>query len=272
VSTSRPAVLDDQAVERLLTGRPGPAEPDLQQLLRVLRSTGSGPAPRPTAALAELLDAGFEPRVVPLRRRAVRRTWVLRATAGLTAAAASLLVAGTAQALPAPLQDGLGDLVSAITPFELPGARAADESSSRVPEPDAGTTTPEEPVPAPAPSAPGSMLPVPGAGADPAAPGTPASGAATTDGGGGEARGTGAPARTTVPDVSPPPSAPEQARSEPRRAAPEAPPSPREAAPSTAPRGTTVTPDPAGTGQGRTGSPDDASTAPEIRGTGGNER
>lgn len=266
MSTSRPPGLDDQTVERLLTGRPGPAEPDLQELVRVLRSTGSGPAPRPSAALADLLDTGFEPQVVPLRRPAVRRTWALRATAGLTAAAASLLVAGTAQALPAPLQEGLGDLVGAITPFELPGARSTDDSSSGVP--DRGTrTTPEQPVPTPAPSAPGSGTPVPGAGTDPTAPGAPAGAAPTTDRGAGT-RSTGAPARTTGPDRSRAPAAPGQARTEPPRAVPEAPRSPREAAPSTVPRASTPAPDPAGTRQGRAGSPADSSAAPGTRGNG----
>jgi type IV secretory pathway VirB10-like protein len=136
--------LDERAVEQLLTGRAGSADPDLQRALTLLRSVGTGPAPQPTAALAQLLDAGFKPEVVPLRRRAPRRTWAARVGAGLTATAASLLVAGTAQALPPALQDGLAELVSAVTPFELP--RSTDPEPAPVDQTD--------PVAPPAPSSP----------------------------------------------------------------------------------------------------------------------
>jgi len=246
MSTPRPPVLDDRTVEQLLTGRPGPAEPDLQRVVSVLRSTGSGPAPRPSAALAELLDTGFEPLVVPLRRPVVRRPWVLRAAAGLTAAMASLLVAGTAQALPAPLQNGLGDLVGAITPFELPDARPADDpSSSQEPERRDRTTT-ERSVPSPASPAPDRAAPVPGPGAVPSAPDVPPAagrGPATPD--------TGAPARTTAPDI-PRPAVPEQARTGPPRATPEARTSQREVGPPAAPpRRSTRPAVPADAGQGR---------------------
>ena len=123
------SALDERTVEQLLAGRAAPADADLQHAVTLVRSLGSGPAPQPTLALAQLLEMGFEPEVVPLCRPVPRRTWAVRATAALTAAAASVLVAGTAQALPAPLQNGVADVVSALTPFELPRPDAPEPAS-----------------------------------------------------------------------------------------------------------------------------------------------
>jgi hypothetical protein len=150
VTPPRP-VLDDRAVDRLLAGRSGGDDADLQQAVTLVRSLGSGPAPVPTAALAGLLDSGFEPVVVPLRRSGRGRTWTAAAAGALTAAAAALVVAGTADALPAPLQDGVADLVSAVTPFELPRPGA--------PDPAPPPTGREAPVGAPAPSVPVTTAP-----------------------------------------------------------------------------------------------------------------
>ncbi|MDT0277465.1 hypothetical protein [Blastococcus goldschmidtiae] len=217
MSTGRPPVLDDRTVERLLTGRSAPADPELEHVLGLVRSMGSGPAPRPTAALAELLVTGFEPQAAPIRRPASRRRWSVRAAAGLTAAAASLLVAGTAQALPAPLQDGLAGVVRALTPFELPSAAPADGSSTPPPGPATGNgRTSDEPAPARAPSEPDSGTPAP----LPAPPPDAANGGGTGEGPRGQGRGSAAP--TPGPDVPRPPAS-EVTRENPRPAAPEAP-------------------------------------------------
>jgi hypothetical protein len=94
-------VLDDLAVERLLTLRENPADPALAEAVAQVRTLGEGPAPRPTAALADLLERGFEPTVVPLRRpTAPHRRWAVRTGTAVVAAAASVLVAGSAAALP----------------------------------------------------------------------------------------------------------------------------------------------------------------------------
>ena len=113
-------LLDEQAVERLLTRRTGSADPSLEQALALVRTLGDGPAPPPTAALAELLDRGFQPTVVPFRRPTGRRRWAARTGATLATTAACLVVAGTAAALPPGLQDTVADVVSVLTPFELP--------------------------------------------------------------------------------------------------------------------------------------------------------
>lgn len=131
--TSRDAqpLLDEQAAERLLTRPTGSADPDLEQSLALVRTLGDGPAPPPSAALADLLDRGFQPTVVPFRRPTRRRRWAARTGATLATTAASLVVAGTAAALPPGLQDAVADVVSALTPFELP----RQESGERGPDP-----------------------------------------------------------------------------------------------------------------------------------------
>jgi hypothetical protein len=148
-------VLDDLAVERLLTGRERLADPALVQAVAQLRTLADGPAPPPTAALAEMLERGFEPTVVPLRRPgAPRRRWAARTGTAVAVAAASVLVAGSAAALPPALQDTVADLVAALTPFDLP-------RSTPEPDPRPTESVPAEevrPSEAPAPSA----VPTPG--------------------------------------------------------------------------------------------------------------
>ena len=141
---------------------PGLPDADLREAVAVLRSVSAGPPPPPTAALAHLLDVGFEPEVVPLRRPAPRRRWAARAGAGLTAAAASLVLAGTAQALPAAVQDGLADLVGAVTPFEFPRSPASEPPRPPAPTDDPAPSsgpTPSAPAAGPVPDAPGADLP-----------------------------------------------------------------------------------------------------------------
>lgn len=130
---------------------------DLRQAVALIATLADEPAPPPSAALADLLDRGFEPTVLPFRRPAgQRRRWAARTGAGLVAAAASVVVAGTAAALPAPLQETVADLVSALTPFELPRPPAdedrvptgSDEESLPSGSPAATTaSTPSAPVP-----------------------------------------------------------------------------------------------------------------------------
>lgn len=173
-----PPLLDEQAVERLLTRRTGSADPHLEQALALVRTLGDGPAPPPTAALADLMDRGFQPTVVPFRRPSGRRRWAARTGATLAATAASLVVAGTAAALPPGLQDTVADVVSALTPFELPrpesGAREPDPVGS-VPVGEAPRSQVVPPSVDPTPSPPPVMVP-----ADAATGDSPATG--RTDG------------------------------------------------------------------------------------------
>lgn len=129
----RPPVMDDREVEALITRR-SCSDEHLQRAVRLLASLASVPAPTPTPALADLLDRGFPtpatasraPSPGPtLRRRAARIGVVL--AGGL----ASVLVAGAAHALPPALQNGVAELVSVFSPFELP--RSAPPESDPTP-------------------------------------------------------------------------------------------------------------------------------------------
>ncbi|MFP5373219.1 MAG: hypothetical protein ACLGI3_21100 [Actinomycetes bacterium] len=137
--------LDERAVEGLLTGRDGDADPGLDQALALFRTLADGPAPPPTAALADLLDRGFEPTGVPMRRPTGRRRWAARTGAGLAAAAASVVVAGTAAALPPAMQDTVAGLVSFLTPFELPRPSSADDRAAADSDEDASKATTPRP-------------------------------------------------------------------------------------------------------------------------------
>ncbi len=213
-------LLDEQAVERLLTRRTGSAEPALDEALALVRTLGDGPAPPATAALADLLDRGFEPTVVPFRRPTGRRRWVARSGATLVAAAASVVVAGTAAALPPGLQDTVADVVSALTPFELP-------------RPISGQAEPDPAGPVPAPDAPRSQVPSPSAVPAPSAPAVsdPADGTASA----------GSPAVGRTDGASGGQSVPEPADRGRQQPAPEPPTVADEPRPTEAPAGTTAT-------------------------------
>jgi hypothetical protein len=114
--------LDDRTIEQLLTGRAGTFDPELQQALTVVSSAAAGPVPRPTAALADVLDHGFAPPSDLVRRPGRQRTtrsWRSRTVAVLIAGLASVLVTATAQALPADVQNRLIDIAGSLMPVDL---------------------------------------------------------------------------------------------------------------------------------------------------------
>lgn len=143
--------LDDRVVERVLSGGAHSGDVRLDDALSMLRSLTTGPVPQPTEALAALLDTGREPIAVPPRPAGrPGRRWAARASAVLVSAAASLLVAGTASALPPALQDGVADLVAAFTPFELPRSADAEPAAGRprpAPGDDGAASSPAPPAP-----------------------------------------------------------------------------------------------------------------------------
>lgn len=142
-------LLEESVVEQLLGQGAGSGDAALQQAVALIATMSTGPAPQPSAALADVLAHGFVPGPVPLRPSARRpRRWALRAGAGLAAAAASVVVAGTAAALPSPVQDAVADLVGALTPFDLP--RSTPGQGAPVEEPARGVEEPargEDPTP-----------------------------------------------------------------------------------------------------------------------------
>lgn len=140
--------LDDRTVEALLAGRDVPQHEDIAGALTLLRAAGEGPAPAATARLAELLAAGFDPAVVSVTAAArQRRSWPLRVTLTLAAAAMTTLGAASANALPAPAQSAIAGVMGAITPFELPrpqGEGAFDHAVPAVGNPPAADVEAED--------------------------------------------------------------------------------------------------------------------------------
>ena len=116
------AALGDDVAEALLAGRAMPAEADLQQLLTLLRASAAAPPPVPSAALAAVLAAGFEPlpvtTVAPSSAR--WRRWGPRVALAATVAITGATGATAANALPSPVQTAVADAVEALTPLDVP--------------------------------------------------------------------------------------------------------------------------------------------------------
>jgi len=126
--------LSDRAVERLLAGRPVDDEPLLSAFVASVAACTPAEAPRPSPALAALLEAGLPvsrpaaaptpsgvPAVTRRARHWARGALVWRSLALGGALSVSAVMAGAvAGALPAPAQDGVADLVRWVTPLELP--------------------------------------------------------------------------------------------------------------------------------------------------------
>jgi hypothetical protein len=170
--------LDDRTIEQLLTGRAVTFDPDLQQALTVVSSAAAGPVPRPTAALADVLDHGFAPPSDPVRRPGRQRTtrsWRSRTVAVLIAGLASVLVTATAHALPADVQDRLIDIAGNLMPFDLLRA-TSEELSDRPAGSSPADDAPRSPI--------GPVAPPPSDGVPPAAPTSSAPGASGGEHGG----------------------------------------------------------------------------------------
>ena len=237
--------LDDEAVDRLLEGRKLADPGDLAHLAPVLddiRSLGSGPAPAPSPALRRILSVGAPEDTWPMhglartrhqnaggRRLGVRAPWAT------VAAAAALAVAATLDVLPKPAQRMVANAVSAVTPFELPGATQDQSSVETTPGEEAGRASrpakappvrPPSAVREPAPTRPAAPghpggVPLPPAtsrtsgGGNPPRPTVPAASAPVTSSASRSAPGTSLPTTTvavsSVPVVTNPPSSQQSA-------------------------------------------------------------
>ena len=156
--------LDDATVEALLADRYHGDAPDLAPLsrfVRQMRSFADGPAPSPSAALAQVLSDsvpfdlavrraaspehgdrrarrfGRQPEGSP--RATAPRPPVVRIPVPVLAAAASavlvavLLAAGSARMLPGPTQDLVAQAVRTVTPFDFPEGRRPQATLSTAP-------------------------------------------------------------------------------------------------------------------------------------------
>jgi hypothetical protein len=151
--TPRRHRLDDRSADALLSGRAVADEPALTAFVAQVQSRAAE-APAPSAELAAMLEHGVPaearvtvatPVVAPPARRAV--SWTRYALVG-TAALAGLLGAGAANALPAPAQRAVADVVEWVTPLHLPRPAADEPTPAVVPS---STPTPSQAAtPAPA--------------------------------------------------------------------------------------------------------------------------
>jgi len=153
--------IDDAYAERLLRtrGLAAGARDDAAALFIAAVADLGNATPAPTGSLARLLREGFVPTVAPVpaavppRRR---RDW--RPSRALVAALAGSTLIGLATGasagiLPGPLQDQVGGLLEATTPFEFP------RSDQPAPAPRDTPTPPQQQQPVPSSSVP-AVVPV----------------------------------------------------------------------------------------------------------------
>ena len=159
--------IDDAYAERLLRTRglaSGSRHDSAAQFIAAVADLGNI-APTPTAALARLLQEGFVPAPAPIpaavpRVAPARSGWRTSRTllAGVLAGSAlvGLSSAATAGVLPGVLQDRIGGLLEATTPFEFP---LLDEPSAPVQDKPAPAPKDKRPPVPPAPVAPNPGVP-----------------------------------------------------------------------------------------------------------------
>lgn len=123
--------LSEADAEALLSGRAVAGNDDLREIIGLMIMASAVAAPTPNTALATMLDHGFVARPVESASRGSR--WGrrgLRASAATTAALSVVLGAATANALPAPVQSAVADVVGAVTPLQLPRPEAGADNGS----------------------------------------------------------------------------------------------------------------------------------------------
>lgn len=156
--------LDDRVVEAVLAGRTPADRPELAELAELLLQARTAAPTEPPAAserLTAIFDKGVVPVVVPLRTGpvlpAARRTTGTGWRVALlgTAAIAAVLIAAEANALPAPAQTAVANVVEAITPLTVPRPAKAVKPAQPVQQPGpslaprVGPTRPVAPRPRP---------------------------------------------------------------------------------------------------------------------------
>lgn len=110
--------LSEADADALLSGRTTASHDELREIISLMRTAAVGPAPTPTAALADVLNDGFDPLPVASSQRG--RRWSARVVLAAAAAMTVALGAATANALPAPIQAAVAHVIGAVTPLELP--------------------------------------------------------------------------------------------------------------------------------------------------------
>lgn len=113
--------LSEADADALLSGRALPGHDDLCDVIGMMQAAAAVPAPTPTPALAAVLDDGFDPLPVVSAASVGRcRRWSARIAVATAVVVTATLGAATANALPAPLQTAVANVVGAVTPWQLP--------------------------------------------------------------------------------------------------------------------------------------------------------
>lgn len=149
--------LDDRSIDALLSGRAVSGEPDLAAFVARVRALPPE-SPLPSGELAAMLEHGVPPEVLdrspvllpaPAHRAVSWRYALVSLAAGVTA----VVGAGAANALPAPAQRAVADVVNWVTPLELPKPDADEDSPAvaptRTPSPEPSSSSHETSRPAP---------------------------------------------------------------------------------------------------------------------------
>lgn len=187
---------DDRTADRLLRGRAVDGHAELAAFVTGLSELRSDP-PEPRGELALLLAHGLDPATtrpvdVPAWPAVPRRSWgrpaarvgrlsvAAKVLLGSVVAVAGMTSAAGAGMLPAPVQDGVAEVVRTITPFEIPSStstppatttdddpapsapREDDVVPRSQPEPSAVSTSPQ-PTAKPSPTAAPTRVPAPSA-------------------------------------------------------------------------------------------------------------
>jgi hypothetical protein len=152
-------LFSDDLIEAVVADRPlGPAHASLVTFARSVRALGEGPAPRPSAELAALLEHGLDTAAeatgVPEGPTAARAAgWAARVAGlgivakvalGSSLAAAGVGAAGAAGVLPAPANDTVRHAIESVTPVEFDDGGAGSDRpapSSTAPAGDEGDGT-----------------------------------------------------------------------------------------------------------------------------------
>lgn len=123
--------LSEADADALLSGRAVAGHDELREIVGLMIMASAVPSPTPNAALAAMLDTGLAPLPVHSAQRGSRwHRWSARIAVATAVTMTATLGAATANALPAPIQTAVANIVGAVTPLQLPRPPAAAGTGS----------------------------------------------------------------------------------------------------------------------------------------------
>lgn len=113
--------LSEADADALLSGRALAGNEDLHEVVALMRTASTVPAPTPKTTLAAMLENGLAPLPVGSPQSPSRlASWSVRVAVATAAAMTATFGAATVNALPAPVQNAVADVVGSLTPLQLP--------------------------------------------------------------------------------------------------------------------------------------------------------